>query len=128
MKKLLLGLLLATPLAHASVDLAAKADAATCKQGLYCKLWGHHTIVVRNDTDTDKNYHYTASVCADNGDCWTENRDFGVGPHQTYERRFDSAVITRFSVVMAHYNYVTTQVRGAENKYLQDRAYVQVNY
>jgi hypothetical protein len=114
--------------AFAFVDVSAKADPQTCKKGAYCKLFAHHHILVRNDSDNDKNYHYNVSICADNGDCWHEDRDFGVGAHQTFEKQIDSAVITRFVVVMDHTNWAQTQIRGAESGYTSNQSHVQVNY
>jgi len=110
----------------ASVDVTAQAYGATCKKGYFCELNGKHTISVHNDTDADQDYHYRFSLCADNGDCVRQEKDFAVAAHQHYDHQWDSHVTTRFVVVAQHYNYAQTEVRGFEKRFIDSKGWVQV--
>ena len=122
---ILLSLLCSTS-SFATIDASAKANGATCKRGFYCELTGSHYINVHNNTDEHRDYHYIFSLCADNGDCVRQEKDFGIPPHQNYEAKWDSHVTTRFMVATTHSNYAQTMVNGAEKIFADNKAWVSI--
>ncbi len=86
MKKLLCGLLLVTPLAHATITTDVQPYNSVCQAGSACQVGAVHSIRIVNDTPTPQSYHWFFSVVADNGDAVKQGGDITLQPGQEWRQ------------------------------------------
>jgi len=116
------------PLAQAdTISLNANAYSAVCAVNSDCNLFGTHDIEISNTTDTDHNYSYTYSLCADNGKCHDITGNVTIHAHKTWNNHYDNHEIVSLGWVGNHNVIAKTQVWGYENGTMMGSNFVVVN-
>lgn len=86
MKKLLCGLLLVTPLAHATITADVKPYESRCLVAQPCQVGAIHWLRIINDTNVPQTYDWYMSVSADNGDVVKKNGRITLQPGQEWRQ------------------------------------------
>ena len=117
MRKITLALLLlSTPLFADSITLKADSKPFICNAGFNCLVTGYHEILVVNDTDYDRFYHWFYSVCADNGHCRNLDGQDIVKAHTIWNPSFNNLLYTKYAKTSTHFFTTTTSVSGLQKK------------
>jgi len=116
MKKLLAGLLLVTPLAHAQIWTAVTPYNSVCQAGYACQVGAVHSIRILNDTPQPQTYDWFFSVKADNGDNISKNGKVTLQPGQEWRQdNIKNIGYMKFNMRGRKMLHCTTQADGYEH-------------
>jgi hypothetical protein len=116
MKKLLLSILLCSPIYADTITLNAQSFPPNCQESHRCDLHAVHDIEIINNDTQNHLYTYSYELCADNGQCVNTSNTVWVGYHSKWNNHHDSYMTTRFEWSGTHIMTAKTII----DKYIHD--------
>lgn len=128
MKKLLCGLLLVTPLAHATINAYVEPYNSICQAAQPCQVGAQHTIRIVNDTPQPQYYHWYFTINADNGDAVSQGGEVTLQPGQEFRKdKFRNIGYMKFNMRGRKALHCATGADGYEHSKVMKDGYVDVN-
>lgn len=127
MRKLLVGLLLVTPLAHAQIWTDVTPYNSVCYAGQACHVGATHSIRIINDTPVAQKYSWFFSVQADNGDVVKQGGNVNLQPGQEWRQdKVWNKGYMKFNMKGRKMLHCYTQADGYEHGTIRKDGYVDV--
>ncbi len=125
--KLFAGLLLATPLAHATITTNVQPYDSICQVAQACQVGAVHSIRIVNDTPQPQTYDWFFSVSAENGDTVKKNARITLQPGQEWRQdKVKNIGYMKFNMRGRKTLTATTQADGYEHNHDTKQGYADV--
>ena len=126
--KLFAALLLAAPIANASIYPSVKPYDSICRVGYPCQVGAVHDLRIVNDTNINQTYTYFYSVVGQNGDAVKKSGTVTLEPGREFlQQHVENIGYMKFNMRGRKVLNATTQADGYEHATITKQGYADVN-